>query len=138
LSYVYVGMTATACDTVLVIDDEPAVLDSTVALLASHGYRAVGVYRARDALGFLRAGTLRPRLIVLDLMMPGMSGWQFRTELLCDEDLASIPVVVVSASGQPVVAAAAEAMRAAAGMVKPVDGDELLRVVDTYCRPTLH
>src|SRR5206468_13015994 len=121
------GMTAAACDTILVIDDDPDVLASTVALLASYGYEAVGLYRARDALGLLRAGTFRPRLIVLDLMMPGMNGWQFRTEMLCDQDLASIPVVVVSASGQPVVAAAAESMRGAAGMVEPVDCDDFLR-----------
>jgi hypothetical protein len=55
----------------------------------------------------------------------------------CDEDLASILVVVVSASGQAVVAAPAEAMRARRRDGQPVDGDELLRVVDTHCRPTL-
>ena len=130
-------MTAAACDTVLVIDDDPDVLDSTVTLLASHGYKAVGLYRARDALGLLRAGTLRPRLIVLDLMMPGMNGWQFRTELLCDEDLASIPVIIVSGEGARAVATATATMHAVVGIAKPVDADELLRAVGACCRHTL-
>lgn len=116
-------------DGVLVVDDDEATLDSTLALLASHGYEAVGANTASTALGLLRDGAVRPRLILLDLHMPGMDGWQFRTELLCDRDLARIPVAVVSAAGGPMVRAAAESMRAAAALVKPIDADELLRVV---------
>jgi two-component system, sensor histidine kinase len=116
-------------DTVLVVDDEESTLDSTLALLTSHGYEAVGANSGRTALALLRDADVRARVILLDLHMPGMDGWQFRTELLCHPDLARIPIVIVSASGGPVVRAAAEAMRAAAALVKPVDGEELLRLV---------
>ena len=61
--------------------------------------------------------------------MPEMDGFQFRTEQLSDPDLARIPVVVLSAAGALVVKAAAETMRAAGALMKPVDVDELLRVV---------
>jgi|SRR5579862_7609260 len=113
---------------VLVVDDDEAVLDSTVALLTSHGYEVVGANSATTALALLRNG-IRPRLVLLDLHMPGMDGWKFRTEQLCDPDLARIPVVILSAAGGLAVRAAAETMRAAGVLVKPVDADELLRVV---------
>ena len=96
-------------DAVLVVEDDEATLDSTLALLTSHGYEAVGANSAATALGLLRDGAIRPRLILLDLQMPGMDGWKFRAELLCDADLARVPVVIVSAAGGPAVRAAAEA-----------------------------
>jgi len=120
-------MTATACDT-LVIDDNEDTLNLTLALLTSHGYQAVGANSGMTALALLRDG-IHPRLVLLDLNMPGMDGFQFRTEQLCDPDLARIPVVVLSAAGALVVKAAAETMRAAGALMKPVDADELLRVV---------
>jgi CheY-like chemotaxis protein len=119
-------------DAVLVVEDDESTLDSMLALLTSDGYEAIGANSASTALTLLRDGAVRPRLILLDLNMPGKDGWQFRTELLCDPDLARIPIVVVSAAGQLAVKAATEAMRAAAGLVKPVDTDELLRVVAAF------
>ena len=119
-------------DAVLVVEDDESTLDSMLALLTSDGYEAIGANSASTALTLLRDGAVRPRLILLDLNMPGKDGWQFRTELLCDPDLARIPIVVVSAAGQVAVKAATEAMRAAAGLVKPVDTDELLRVVAAF------
>jgi len=120
-------MTATACDT-LVIDDNEDTLNLTLALLTSHGYAAVGANSGMTALALLRDG-IHPRLVLLDLNMPGMDGFQFRTEQLCDPDLARIPVVILSAAGALVVKAAAETMRAAGALMKPVDANELLRVV---------
>jgi CheY-like chemotaxis protein len=117
---------------VLVVDDEEVTLDAMLALLTSYGYEAVGANGGSTALALLRDRAVRPRVILLDLNMPGMDGWQLRTELLCDPDLALIPVVIVSAAGALNVRAAAEAMRAAAALVKPVDADELLRVVATF------
>ena len=114
---------------VLVIDDDETMLDATVALLTSRSYEAVGANSGVTALALLRDGGIRPRLILLDLNMPVMDGWKFRTEQLCDPNLARIPVVLVSAAGALAVKAAAEAMRAAGALVKPFDADELLRVV---------
>ena len=71
--------------------------------------------------------------------MPDMDGWTFRDAQLCDRELQDIPVVVLSAAGRSDVAAAAQSLRALAGMAKPIDWDELLRLVEEHCRPpTLH
>ena len=113
---------------VLIVDDDANTLDSTSALLTTYGYEAVRANSASTALGLLRDG-IRPQLILLDLQMPGMDGFQFRAEQLCDPDLARIPVVILSAAGGPTLRAAAAAIRTAAALVKPVDADELLCVV---------
>ena len=113
---------------VLVVDDDEAVLDSMVTFLTSHGYEVVGANSGTTALALLHDG-VHPRLILLDLHMPGMDGWKFRAEQLGDANLARIPVVILSAAGGLAVRAAVEAMRAAAALVKPFDADELLLVV---------
>jgi len=121
---------------VLVIDDEPDIRDAAVMLLRSDGYAAVGAENGREALGLLRSGAVRPRLIILDLAMPVMDGFAFRTAQLSDPRLAPIPVVLLSAAG-PAIPKAVKRMHAVAAVEKPVDGDELLRVVEAYCRPAL-
>lgn len=124
---------------VLVIDDEDDVRTAAVAVFESEGYAAVPAKNGRVALNLLKTGSVRPCLILLDLRMPVMDGWAFRAAQLCDKDLARIPVIVLSAAGRSDVAAAAESMRAIAGIAKPVDWDELLRLVEEHCRPpTLH
>jgi CheY-like chemotaxis protein len=70
-------------------------------------------------------------VILLDLMMPEMSGWEFREIQLRDPALASIPVVLVS--GVSDLAEAAETTRASAFLSKPVDIDVLVQLLSTYC-----
>ena len=65
-------------------------------LLRGAGYDAVGAPNGQAALDLLRSG-IRPRAILLDLMMPVMDGWAFRREQLRDPQLAHIPVIVLSA-----------------------------------------
>jgi PleD family two-component response regulator len=59
---------------VLVVEDDEATRDSTLALLTSHGYEAVGANSGTTALALLRNGAAHPRLVLLDLHMPGMDG----------------------------------------------------------------
>jgi len=125
-------------DSVLVVDDDPDVRDAAVAMFETEGYPVVGAADGRAALDMLKAGRVRPCAILLDLWMPRMDGWAFRAEQLCDPALAPIPVIVVSAEQRANVRAAAESMHALAGMTKPVNWDELLRLVETHCRPTVH
>jgi CheY-like chemotaxis protein len=80
---------------VLVADDEDDIRETIADVLSSEGY---AVSLAADGLEALRvARRYRPDVILLDLMMPRMDGWQFRAAQLDDELLAKIPVVVVSA-----------------------------------------
>jgi CheY-like chemotaxis protein len=81
---------------VLIVDDDRAVVDSLRDFLEDEGFEVVTAAEGRDALDQLRRG-LRPCVILLDLMMPRMNGWEFRDEQLQDADLKDIPVVVVSA-----------------------------------------
>src|SRR5207249_4370223 len=75
---------------VLVIEDNTEVRQALVALLEAEGYGVVEAVDGVSALRLLRAGEVRPCLIVLDLMMPRMSGWDFRMEQSSDRRLAAI------------------------------------------------
>ena len=83
-----------------------------------------------SALRLLRTAAVQPCLIVLDLMMPRMSGWDFRMEQSSDLRLAGIPVVVVSADP---LASQAERMGAAAVLSKPADPEQFLELIGRHC-----
>ncbi|HXT95919.1 MAG TPA: response regulator [Polyangia bacterium] len=84
--------------TVLIVDDDQAVLDGIGELLESEGYGVATATDGQDALNQLRRG-LQPSVILLDLMMPRMDGWDFRQEQARDPDLKDIPLVVITAAG---------------------------------------
>jgi len=83
---------------ILLVDDDRAVLNALTELLESEGYKVATAIDGLDALDQLRGG-LRPCVIVLDLMMPVMDGWDFRHEQMKDQALRDIPVVVITATG---------------------------------------
>ena len=88
------------CKTILVVDDERDIRESLGDLLREEGYDVIEAQNGVEALARLRENThVSPCVIVLDLMMPVMDGYQFRAEQLRDSALAGIPVVVVSAEG---------------------------------------
>jgi CheY-like chemotaxis protein len=80
---------------VLVVDDDRDNRELLVELLTGEGYLVSSASDGRLALAEARA--LRPDVILLDLMMPVMNGWEFRDAQLRDPRLASVPVVIVSA-----------------------------------------
>ena len=82
---------------IAVVDDDTDLRETLGELLDEEGYEARLFENGRTALDFLRGGG-RPKLILLDLMMPEMNGWQFREEQLKDAALKDIPVVVMTAS----------------------------------------
>ena len=81
----------------IVVDDDTDVREALGEVLAEEGYETRLFETGASALDFLRQGG-HPSLILLDLMMPEMNGWQFREEQLKDERLRDIPVVVITAS----------------------------------------
>ncbi len=113
---------------VLIVDDDVDGVDALRYLLESHGYRVDSAGNGRDALDYLREGR-RPCVVILDLAMPVMNGWQFLAARERDEALASIPVIVVTAS-QPALAGAEMVM------TKPVDLDTLLARIGAACART--
>jgi CheY-like chemotaxis protein len=114
---------------VLIVDDEPDVRDALTDALTSHGWEAIEAANGAEALARLQAG-VRPSLILLDIMMPIMDGWQFRSAQRLDPALATIPVVVFSAN--ELVRAAAFDMGVAAFLKKPIKLEALLATVSRY------
>ena len=94
-------------------------------MLAARGYEVVSAEDGRAALEHLREGR-RPDVILLDLMMPGMNGWQFREEQRSDPKLASIPVVVITATRNVRRIQADEVVH------KPIKPEHLLHVVERW------
>jgi CheY-like chemotaxis protein len=109
------------------VDDDDDLREALAALLGVGGYDVTGVAGGRDALVWL-ASHPRPDLILLDLMMPDMSGAELKVRLDRDACLAGVPVVVLS--GDTRVGEQAAAMQAAAWVVKPASLDVLLQVLD--------
>ncbi len=115
---------------VLVVEDNAEVRQALVALLEAEGYHVAEAVDGVSALRLLRTGAVQPCLIVLDLMMPRMSGWDFRMEQSSDLRLAGIPVVVVSADP---LASQAERMGAAAVLSKPADPERFIALIERHC-----
>ena len=114
----------------LIVEDDGDIRDSLTQILREEGYAVTGVANGQEALDHLhRAGP--SDLILLDLMMPVMDGWQFRIRQQEDPDLAAIPVVVLSADGN--VRRKAEALGAQGALAKPFDLDSLLDAVTRLC-----
>jgi CheY-like chemotaxis protein len=115
--------------TVLVIEDDTATREALALFLGQEGCHVLRAIDGRQALDMLRKGP-RPDLILLDLMLPGMDGWQFRRQQQRDPYLASIPVVVVSAAGD--LKGQASSLGAVSLMSKPVELDHLLAEVRRF------
>jgi CheY-like chemotaxis protein len=116
---------------VLVVEDDAATRESVMALLHWDGYETAGAGDGLAALDLLREGGVSPCLILLDLMMPVMDGWQFRAAQRADPALASIPVIVFSA--RLGAANAVGSLQVAAALTKPVDSERLLDLVEQHC-----
>jgi CheY-like chemotaxis protein len=115
---------------ILIVDDNPEVREALGALLESDGYRTLTAADGRDALDMLRKAEVLPCLVILDLMMPLVDGWDFRAAQSRDARLAPIPVIVVSAHP---LAAFAKNTGAAAVIPKPADPETLLAAVERHC-----
>jgi CheY-like chemotaxis protein len=87
----------TSSPDVLVVDDDADIRYALVGALEEQGYRATSVSNGLEALEVLRILPAPPSVILTDLMMPVMNGWEFRAEQQRDPLLSKIPVVVVSA-----------------------------------------
>jgi CheY-like chemotaxis protein len=115
---------------VLVIEDDPAVHEVLRALLEAEGFEVVGAHDGEEAVALLQDGVM-PCLIVLDLMLPRMDGFQFRAVQRADPRWAKIPIVVYS--GIDRLAERMRDMQPAAWFAKPVDPESLLGAIHKFC-----
>ena len=114
---------------VLLVDDHEEARDALAMLLRNEGFAVREASDGQEALDALYDGP-RPCLVVLDLMMPGMDGWEFRRRQLLSS-IAGIPVVVVS--GHPDLAVAIRGMSARTALRKPVELAMLRGAVNDHC-----
>lgn len=112
--------------TILVVDDDVDVRGTVAEALEEESFEVVVAANGREALDMLLAGA-RPDLILLDMMMPEMDGWQFRAAQQRNPAIASIPVIVFTAYGLP--GATAEELGAHGFLRKPLGLDQLLDAI---------
>ncbi len=120
-----------ASNQVLVVDDDIHIRYALVDALEDEGYRAVSASNGAEALQVLRELPKPPSVILLDLMMPVMDGWQFRAQQQRDPQLSKIPVVVVSAIGNGM--GEAFQVSASAYLKKPFLVEDLVATVGRFC-----
>jgi CheY-like chemotaxis protein len=119
---------------VLVVDDDPDIRETLGLVLGQHGYSVATAADGAEALEQLRAQPRRPCLILLDLMMPGMDGFELCELIDTTDDLSTIPVVVLTGAG-PQVSRRVSALRLEV-LPKPVELRVLLETVRRFCGPS--
>jgi CheY-like chemotaxis protein len=123
---------------ILIVEDDPDMRSAMTMILESAGYEVVGASEGREALDRLREPS-RPCLILLDLMLPGMDGFELRVQQMQDPTLDDIPVIVFSAGAD--LERKVVPLRVDGHLEKPVDIPVLLELVGSRCakdRPERH
>jgi CheY-like chemotaxis protein len=115
---------------ILVVDDEAEIRQLISEVLTDEGYIVDQEANGYAALIYLRVAPTLPCVILLDLMMPLMSGWDFLRSIQGHPVFASIPIVAISAVR---TFAAATVLGAQEGLDKPLDLDRLVALVRRYC-----
>jgi CheY-like chemotaxis protein len=114
---------------VLLVEDEPDTREALRLLLEDKGYAVDTAENGWRALQICSRGQ-PPCVVVLDLMMPFMSGWEFSVELHKQERLSRVPIVVLSGLADTQLT---EVPQAVARIQKPVDVDTLYRLLEKHC-----
>jgi two-component system response regulator VicR len=113
---------------VLYIEDESVMVELVRLILRSKGFEVLGAPNGRDGLAI--AFKERPDLILLDLMMPDLDGWQVYRQLKAHPDLKDIPVVVITAKAQPIDKVLGLSIAKVDDYItKPFEPQELLRSI---------
>lgn len=115
--------------TILVVDDDNGIREALSDVLDQLGYSVVGARDGAEALELLRGGC-EASIVLLDLGMPTMNGWQFREELLRDRRFVDLPVVVITASATQ----DASALGVTDVLTKPVQLARLIDILDSHAQ----
>lgn len=112
---------------ILLIEDEEMIILSTTMLLESVGYRVAAAQNGEE--GLRKAAELRPDLILLDVMMPGIDGWETLSLLKRSDETRGIPVVVFTAREHAHGARKSRELGASGYFRKPFEPDDLIELV---------
>jgi len=109
---------------ILIVDDEPAVVAAIQFLMKQQGYGVMIAERGEDALDLIYK--YRPDLVILDIMLPGISGWEVCEIIRLNPDYRNIKIVFLTARGTETEIARGLALGADAYIVKPFSNDRLV------------
>lgn len=112
---------------VLIIEDEPHIVLSLEFLLQREGYEIATAAEGEEGLALARS--FKPDVVLLDIMMPGRSGYEVCRAIKADPELASIPVIMLTAKAQEVERVKGLELGAAAYLAKPFGNAEVLEAV---------
>jgi len=115
------------CCDVLVVEDDPDLREAIAELLRDEGFVVETAENGARALARLESADGLPKVIVSDLMMPEMNGWELVERLRAHERLCHVPVVVMTAASAPRVPLGIPLMK------KPIDVDEMARCIWAMC-----
>ena len=119
---------------VLIVEDDEALREVLCDALSDEGFSVASAADGLEALDRLgRSSSPRPSVILLDLTMPRMNGWQFRAAQRTDERIAAIPVVILSAAGNLADEAESLGVPSGAWLRKPVPLRSLLAMLARHC-----
>jgi len=116
---------------VLVVEDDPDSAEALEAVFDAHGIDTVVAADGGEALDCLQRDADELCVVLLDLMMPRMDGWEFRLHQTRDPHLVRIPVIAVSGGGA--LAEKVSTLHASAYLMKPLDPAAVITAVDRLC-----
>lgn len=114
---------------ILIVEDDATIRETLRELLMLEGYAVSSAKHGRAALDLLMHGQENPALILLDLMMPVMTGWEFLEAIKDQPQLSRIPIVVLSAASTDLLGD----VKASAMLRKPIDITSLLGAIERLC-----
>ncbi len=122
----------TLCKSVLVVEDDEDIRDALMDILVSEGYETHGASDGRQGLAQLK-GMPTPSLVLLDLMMPGMNGWEFLEAQKADPALAAHKVVTISALRPTQSLEDPTPLEVEGALPKPLSLEGILKQVKVFC-----
>ena len=121
---------------IYVVDDEPLISRLAQVNLERAGYQVQTALDGVEALQALQTGKVQPNLILLDVMMPFMDGFELLEQLKNDFQLSTIPVVVMTARSRDEDILAGKELGALQYLTKPINPSELINTVNNILKPT--
>ena len=118
--------------TILVVDDEPVVRQVVHDYLLLRRYNVLTAADGQAALALLASTPQLPHLILLDVMMPGLDGFEVLARLKRDDRTKKIPVIMLTARGETSAIFQSQDLRATDYVIKPVDLEELVEVIQRH------
>lgn len=115
---------------ILFIDDEPDLVKVVAVRLEASKYRVITASDGKE--GLEKARIENPNLILLDIMMPGMDGFEVLRELKRDPKTTDIPVIMLTAKGESQSLFKAQELQSTDYLIKPFEAEELLSLIKKY------